>query len=318
MAFCTNCGTNVGSSIRFCTNCGTPQAASAPANAPLLEFGEQARAPQQQSMNFSAPVMAPASSTNQQFILMLCIAQIAAPLIYVLAEAIDFISFESIKTFFIPYLIGAAIGFSPFAALAFIPKFQNDVQMKLAAAIAAAIFGTQNLIAIDDGVFWLSGLPKFLMYLSIIASVSGIALAVLLVLDLKINKSMLASMAERWRAVPGFLAVLFLVLDSADSERIWVAFSPRVFTDKFAVLSFVFFPVVVGACLLQEKYRQGAAAGLAVVTVSSMIYQMASAILNDYNDWPFITLPSILALVCCGAVIAPNSMIQQKQASVPR
>ena len=127
---------------------------------------------------------------------------------------------------------------------------------------------------------------------------------------------MLASMAERWRAVPGFLAVLFLVLDSADSERIWVAFSPRVFTDKFAVLSFVFFPVVVGACLLQEKYRQGAAAGIAVVTVSSMIYQMASAILNDYNDWPFITLPSILALVCCGAVIAPNSIFQQKQTSV--
>jgi len=316
MAFCTNCGTNVGTSIRFCTNCGTPQAAGSPANAPLLEFGEQASPQQQQSMIYGAAPVVQASSTNKQFILMLCIAQIVAPLILVLAEAIDQISFESIKEFFIPYLIGAAVGFSPFAALAFIPKFQNDVQMKLVAAIAAAIFGTQNLIALDDGVFWLSGLPKFLTYLSIIASVSGIGLAVLLVLDLKINKSMLASMAERWRAVPGFLAVLFLVLDSADSERIWVAFSPRVFTDKFAVLSFVFFPVVVGACLLQEKYRQGAAAGIAVVTVSSMIYQMASAILNDYNDWPFITLPSILALVCCGAVIAPNSIFQQKLTSV--
>ena len=308
MAFCTNCGTNVGSSIRFCTNCGTPQDASAPVNAPLLEFGEQARAPQQQSMNFSAPVMAPASSTNQQFILMLCIAQIAAPLIYVLAEAIDFISFESIKTFFIPYLIGAAIGFSPFAALAFIPKFQNDVQAKLFASVASAVLGIQGVLYINQGAGWLSGLSKILFYLSMLASISGIALAVLLALELKVNKSMLAAVSERWRAVPGFLAVLFLFLESPG----------LVIDDDKPFLSLILFPVIIGACLLQEKYRQGAAAGLGIVIIGSMVGRMAFKILSDYSDGSFISIPSFLALGCCLAVIAPNSMFQQKQASVPR
>ena len=71
MAFCTNCGTNVGTSVRFCTNCGTPQVAGSPPNAPLLEYGEQARAPQQQSVHYSAPPVVRASSTNKQFILIL-------------------------------------------------------------------------------------------------------------------------------------------------------------------------------------------------------------------------------------------------------
>ena len=317
MAFCTNCGTNVGSSIRFCTNCGTPQAASAPANAPLLEFGEQARAPQQQSMNFSAPVMAPASSTNKQFILMLCIAQIVAPLIFLLARAIDGISFELVKGFFIPYLIGSVIGFLPFAAIAFIPKFQNDVQMKCVAALAAAVIGTQGLVALDGGVYWVGGLSKILVYLSTIATITGIGLAILLVIELKINKSMMAETAYRWRVIPGFLAVLFLVLDSSD-QSIPVLLSSRVFSERSVAMSYIFFPIVAGACLLQEKYRQGAMAGMAVVIISSIVGQMASKILSDWGQDSFISLRNVLALLSCLVVIAPNSMFQQKQASVPR
>lgn len=308
MAFCTNCGTNVGSSIRFCTNCGTPQAASAPANAPLLEFGEQARAPQQQSMNFSAPVMAPASSTNQQFILMLCIAQIAAPLIYVFAHAIEYLSFGQVRSFYIPYLIASAISFSPFVVLAFIPKFQNDVQAKLFATVASAVLGIQGVLYITQGAGWLSGLSKILFYLSMLASISGIALAVLLALELKVNKSMLAAVSERWRAVPGFLAVLLLFLESPG----------LVIDDDKPFLSLILFPVIIGACLLQEKYRQGAAAGLGIVIIGSMVGRMAFKILSEYSDGTFISIPSFLALGFCLAVIAPNSMFQQKQASVPR
>ena len=308
MAFCTNCGTNVGSSIRFCTNCGTPQAASAPANAPLLEFGEQARAPQQQSMNFSAPVMAPASSTNKQFILMLCIAQIAAPLIYVLAETTDGISFEKVKYFYIPYLLASVLGFSPSVVLAFIPKFQDDVQAKLFAAMASLVLGIQGLVFLTDGVDWVSGFPKFLTYLSIIASVSGVALAVLLVLDLKINKSMLAAVSERWRAVPAFLGVLLLFLESPG----------MVIDDNKPFLSLILFPAMIGACLLQEKYRQGAAAGLGIVIIGLIVGRVAFKILSSYSDGSFISIPSFLALGCCLAVIAPNSMFQQKQTSIPR
>jgi hypothetical protein len=280
-----------------------------------LEYGEQAKPQQQQSVNFSAPVMAPASSTNKQFILMLCIAQIVAPLIFLLTRAIDGISFELVKGFFIPYLIGSVIGFLPFAAIAFIPKFQNDVQMKCVAAIAAAIFGAQGLVALDEGVFWVDGLSKILAYVSMIATITGVILVVLLVQELKINKSMMAVAADRWRAIPGFLAVLFLVLDSSDRFNP-ALFSSRVFSERSVALSYIFFPIVVGACLLQEKYRQGAMAGLAVVIVSSMIYQMASKILSDWGQDSFISLRNVLALVCCLAVIAPNSMFQQKQTSV--
>ena len=317
MAFCTNCGTNVGTSIRFCTNCGTPQAAGSPPNAPLLEYGEEARTPQQQSAHYSAPPVLQTSSTNKQFILMLCVAQIAAPIIMILAVAIDGISFESIKAFHIPYLLRSVIRFSPFVVLAFIPKFQNDVQAKIFAAMASAVVGTQGLVSLTDGLEYISGLPKILMYLSMFAFTSGIALAVLLVIELKINKSMLTAMADRWRAIPGFLAVLFLVLDSSE-KYIPSAFSSGVFSERSVALSYIFFPVVVGACLLHEKYRQGAAAGLAVVIVSSMTYQMASKILSSYGQDSFISLRNILALVCCGAVIAPNSLFQQKQTSAPR
>ena len=313
MAFCTNCGTNVGASIRFCTNCGTPQAAGSPTNAPLLEYGEQARSPQQQSVNYSPPPVVPASSTNKQFILMLCIAQIVAPLILVLNRAIEYISFESIKGFYIPYLIGAAFGFSPFVALAFIPKFQNDVRMKFVAAITAAVHGSQVVLFLDFGVRGTSEISKILIYISLIASLTGVVLALLLVTELKINKSLLAPKPDRWRVVPGFLAVLFLIIDRTDFPEL---FSSRVFNARSVVLSFVFFPIVVGACLLQEKYRQGAAAGLAVVTISSIVWQMASKILNSNSHVSFISLPSVLALVCCLAVIAPNSMFQQKQTSV--
>jgi hypothetical protein len=315
MAFCTNCGTNVGTSIRFCANCGTPQAAGSPANAPLLEFGEQARPQQQQPVSYGAAPVVQASSTNKQFILILCIAQIVAPLILVLSRAIEYISFESIKGFYIPYLIGAAFGFSPFVALAFIPKFQNDVRMKFVAAITAAVHGSQVVLFLDFGVRGTSQISKILIYISLIASLTGVVLALLLVTELKINKSLLAPKPDRWRVVPGFLAVLFLIIDRTDFPEL---FSSRVFNARSVVLTFVFFPIVVGACLLQEKYRQGAAAGLAVVTISSIVWQMASKILNSISDVSFISLPSVLALVCCLAVIAPNSMFQQKQTSVPR
>ena len=317
MSFCTNCGTNVGASIRFCTNCGTPQAAGSPANAPLLEFGEKTITPQQQSMSFSLPAIAPTSSSNKQFILMLCIAQIVAPLLFLLARAIDGISFEVVKGFLIPYLVKSVIGFLPFVTIAFIPKFQNDVQMKCVAALAAAVLGTQGLVAIDGGVYWVDGLSKILVYLSMIAKITGIGLAILLVIEFKINKSMMAEMAYRWRAIPGFLAVLFLVLDSSD-KSIPVLFSSSVFSERSIAQSYIFFPVVVGACLLHEKYRQGAAAGLAVLIASSMIYQMASKILSGYSQDSFISLLNVLALMCCLAVIAPNSMFQQKQTSIPR
>ena len=316
MAFCTNCGTNVGTSVRFCTNCGTPQVAGSPPNAPLLEYGEQARAPQQQSVHYSAPPVVRASSTNKQFILILCVAQIAAPIIMILSNLIDGISFERIKYFYIPYLLLSVIRFSPFVVLAFIPKFQNDVQAKIFAAMASAVVGTQGFVSLTDEMEYVSGLPKILGYLSMIAFTSGIALAVLLVIELKINKSMLTAMADRWRAVPGFLAVLFLVLDS--SEKYFHAFSSGVFSERSVALSYIFFPVVVGACLLHEKYRQGAAAGLAIVIVSHMIGQIAQKILSGYSYGSFISIRSILALVCCGAVIAPNSLFQQKQTSVPR
>jgi hypothetical protein len=308
MAFCTNCGTNVGPSIRFCTNCGTPQAVSAPANAPLLEYGEQARAPQQPSINFSAPVIAPTSSTNKQFILMLCIAQIAAPLIYIFAHAIEYLSFEEAKSFYLPYLIASAISFLPFVVLAFIPKFQNDVQAKLFASVSAAVLGIQGLLYVTQGASWLSGLSKILFYLSMLASISGIALAVLLVLELKVNKSMLAEVSERWRAVPAFLAVLLLFLESPG----------LVIDDDKPFLSLILFPAMIGACLLQEKYRQGAAAGLGIVIIGSMVGRMAFKILSSYSDGSFISIPSFLALGCCLAVIAPNSIFQQKQTSVPR
>ena len=318
MAFCTNCGTNVGTSVRFCTNCGTPQVAGSPPNAPLLEYGEQARPPQQQSVNYSHPQVIQASaSSNKQFILMLCIAQIAAPIIMILSNLIDGISFERIKYFYIPYLLLSVIRFSPFVVLAFIPKFQNDVQAKIFAAMASAVVGTQGFVSLTDGMEYVSGLPKSLGYLSMIAFTSGIALAVLLVIELKINKSMLTAMADRWRAVPGFLAVLFLVLDSSEKYFPY-AFSSGVFSERSVALSYIFFPVVVGACLLHEKYRQGAAAGLAIVIVSSMIGQIAQKILSDYSYGSFISIRSILALVCCGAVIAPNSLFQQKKTSVPR
>ena len=306
MAFCTNCGTNVGTSIRFCTNCGTPQAAGSPANAPLLEFGEQASPQQQQSMIYGAAPVVQASSTNKQFILILCIAQIVAPLILVLAEAIDYISFEKVRYFYIPYLLASVIGFSPFVVLAFIPKFQNDVQAKLFATVASAVLGIQGVVYITQGAGWLSGLSKILFYLSMLASISGIALAVLLALELKVNKSMLAAVSERWRAVPGFLAVLLLFLESPG----------LVIDDDKPFLSLILFPVIIGACLLQEKYRQGAAAGLGIVIIGSIVGRMAFKILSDYSDGSFISIPSFLALGCCLAVIAPNSIFQQKQTSV--
>jgi hypothetical protein len=236
---------------------------------------------------------------------MLCIAQIVAPLILVLAEAIDYISFEKVRYFYIPYLLASVIGFSPFVVLAFIPKFRNDVQAKLFAATASLVFGIQGLVFLTE-VNWVFGFLPLLMYLSIIASVSGIALVVLLVLDLKINKSMLASMAERWRAVPAFLAVLFLLLESPG----------RVLEDSKPLLSLILFPVIVGACFLQERYRQGAVAGLAIVIIGSLIGRVAFKILSSYGDGSFISIPSFLALGCCLVVIAPNSIFQQKQTSV--
>ena len=307
MAFCTNCGTNVGTSIRFCTNCGTPQVAGSPPNAPLLEYGEQARPPQQQSVHYSAPPVVQASS-NKQFILILCIAQITAPFLMILAVAIDGISFESIKYFHIPYLLLSVLRFFPFVVLTFIPKFQNDVQAKIFAAMASAVVGTQGLVSLTDGLEYISGLPKILMYLSMFAFTSGIALAILLVIELKINKSMLTAVADRWRAVPGFLAVLFLLLENPG----------RVLDDSKPLLSLILFPLMIGSCLLHEKYRQGAAAGLAIVIISSIIGQIAHKILSSYSYETLISIPSILALVCCGAVIAPNSLFQQKQTSVPR
>jgi uncharacterized membrane protein YeaQ/YmgE (transglycosylase-associated protein family) len=117
---------------------------------------------------------------------------------------------------------------------------------------------------------------------------------------------MLASMAERWRAVPAFLAVLFLLLESPG----------RVLEDSKPLLSLILFPVIVGACFLQERYRQGAVAGLAIVIIGSLIGRVAFKILSSYGDGSFISIPSFLALGCCLVVIAPNSIFQQKQTSV--
>ena len=304
MAFCTNCGTNVGTSIRFCTNCGAPQAASSPANAPLLEYGEQGRPPQLQSVNYSPPPVVPASSTNKQFILMLSIAQIASPILLVLALAINWHSFEAVREAWMPLILEGAVSVSPFIFYLVMTKY-TDGLIRALMAMTSIVLGLRGLIGLM-GEHALSGVSQLVLYLSQLAAITGIALAVLLVIELKINKSMLAAVSERWRAIPGFFAVLFLLLE----------FPGRVLYDSKPLFSLILFPLVLGACLLHEKYREGAAAGLAVVIISSIVGQMASKILSSYSYGSFISIPSVLALVCCLAVIAPNSMFQQKQTSV--
>jgi len=306
MAFCTNCGTNFGPSIRFCTNCGTPQAVSAPANAPLLEYGEQARAPQQPSINFSAPVIAPTSSTNKQFILMLCIAQIASPILLVLALAINWHSFEAVREAWMPLILEGAVSVSPFVFYLVTTKY-TDGLIRALMAMTSLVLGLRGLIGLM-GEHELSGVSQLVLYLSQLAAITGIALGVLLIIETRISKSSLVDIADRWRAVPGFFAVLFLILENPG----------RVLYDSKPFLSLILFPLVVGACLLQEECRAGAAAGLGIVITSSIVGQMASKILSSYSYGSFISLPSFLALGCCLAVIAPKSIFQQKQTSVPR
>jgi hypothetical protein len=310
MNFCANCGTKFNVEARFCASCGAPRQGEVGSSSELLEFGGSqtpfARAiPTPTIHQVPMPMQ---SNSTATLVMVLAIVQAVSLALYLIFCSLVSFEFDVIRSIQIPLLIATLPPILPIMAIGLMPKVQGDRRVMLAAMVAGALLGYRGLVTLFNADFWGFEEKQILFYVANVGFATGIVLAVLLGIRIGFSATDLAPEAERWRGALGFIAVLFLFLENPG----------EVLFEEWSILSLVFFPLILVAFTLRESLRQGAALGLACVVGGSLISQSALWLIGaDWWSTTFTSIPRLLALLACLAVIAPKSLFDRSNGVRP-
>ena len=296
--FCTQCGQALGEADAFCTNCGRQRYVGA-LGAPRAIPQTQIVAGRQEG---SDPI-------PRILFLVLGIAQIAGALVFALYWFWVFgFEFDAIYQLQLSVLLEAAVVAAPMVAAGLSDRWSRDGRV----LGAVATVGLVRFIATIKSLFeddYFGDFKVWILRLSILLLVSAIAGPILVLIKLRPTAAFLDFRQDWWRAPLGVAAVLFLILENPG----------RVLPESWPVLTWTLFPVMALAAFLLPFLRQGVYAGLAIAVVSSIVATAWVWVTNwDIHDYQsFVSIPSVLALMCCIGAVLPVVALKPSAQTVP-